>query len=189
MLKKNCVFSISVFSLLLLLMGCRHIEPPKPTLFTPVDCWDVISIDGKNVMDYFAFFDGDLSVMETKILQNDLCFFKNGSWFWTLNLEIEADMGGGLILKSQIGLAGKGSYDGDYTPTGGTITMAQEKLEIRLEPEDFWLSAGITEQAFRDEVTKSWLFGQIDKWRASAIGPSLTLTNSATGIQQVLQRQ
>ncbi len=188
MLKKNCVFHISTFGLLLLFMACSPKITEAPKLFTPEGCWEVTSIDGKNVTEYFALFGGDLSVMETEILQNDLCFFQNGSWFWTLDFEVEADMGGGLVLKSQIGLAGKGSYNGSYTPRGGTITMAQETLDIRLEPEDFWLSSGITEEAFKNEITRSWLFAKLENWSARATGPRLTLTNSA-GIQQVLMRK
>jgi hypothetical protein len=188
MLKKNCVFHVSVFGILLLFMACASKTPEAPELFTPVDCWEVVSIDGKSVSEHFALFGGDLSHMETKIIQNDLCFFDNGSWWWTLEFEIKADMGGGLNLIAEAGLAGKGSYNGSFTPRGGTIVMAQETLNIRLEPEDFWMSAGVSEADFKAGITSSWLFGQIERWSARATGPRLTLTNS-DGIQQVLMRK
>ena len=184
-------FHVSAFGILFLFMACSSkstVSQGTSELFTPVDCWEVVSIDGKSVQEYFALFGGDLSVMETEIVQNDLCFFQNGTWFWTLEFEIEANMGGGLVLQSQVGLAGKGSYNGSFTPRGGTLVMAQEDLQVQLEPEDFWTSSGITEEDFRNSVTRNWLFGKIENWSARATGPRLTLTNS-DGLQQVLMRK
>ena len=187
-MKKNCVFHVSVFGILLLFMACSAKNTEAPALFTPEACWEVVSIDGKSVSEYFALFGGDLAHIETKIVQNDLCFFDNGNWFWTLDFEIQADLGAGIALIPKVSLAGKGSYNGSYTPRGGTIVMVQEDLEIRLEPEDFWMSSGVTEADFKAGVTSSWLFGKIEHWSARATGPRLTLTNS-DGIQQVLMRK
>ncbi len=188
MLKRNCVFHVSVFGILLVFMACRHHKPIEQELFSPLGCWEVVSIDGKNVSEYFALFGGDLSTIETKIVQNDLCFFDNGSWFWTLDFDIQADLGDAVALIPKVGLAGKGSYNGSFTPRGGTIIMVQEDLQIQLEPESFWVSSGVTEEAFRAEITRSWLFGKIENWSAMATGPRLTLTNS-DGIEQVLRRK
>lgn len=188
MLKQNCVFLVSVFGILLVFMACGAKTIEAPELFTPVACWEVVSIDGKSVTEYFALFSGDLATMETKIVQNELCFFENGTWFWTLDFKVTADMGGGVHLIADVGLAGEGSYNGTFTPRGGTITMVQQELNIRLEPEDFWMSSGVSEADFKSKITSSWLFAKIEHWSAMATGPRLTLTNS-DGMEQVLRRK
>ena len=189
MLKKKCVFHVSVFGIILLFMACSSKNIEAPELFKPDGCWEVVSIDGKSVSEYFALFGGDLSIIETKIVQNDLCFFpQSGKWFWTLDFDIQADMGGGVALIPKVALAGEGSYSGSYTPRGGTITMAQQELNIRLEPEDFWMSSGVSEADFKAGITGSWLFGKLEHWNARITGPRLTLTNS-DGLQQVLMKK
>jgi len=190
MFQKNYVAFVLLFSTLLLL-ACGSKPPPPaastpapPAPFTPVGSWEVVSIAGETVADRFALFGGDLSDIETTVVQNDFVFFPNGSWFWTLALDIKADMGGGVALIPKMGLAGQGSY----THTGNTMVMVQEELNIQLEPEDFWMSAGVTEAAFKNEVTRTWLFGKVDNWTLSVAGNTLTLTN-ASGMKQVLKRK
>ncbi len=184
--------------------------------FTPVGSWETVSIDGKPVTEHLKAPilplmealaeplaekmqipigpDEDISVadIKTKISQNDFVFFPNGSWFWTLEFNIEADLGGGFALSPTVGLAAAGSYDSSFTLKGGTIVIVQEDLQIQLEPEDFWTSAGITEEAFKKEITPNWLFGKaegkVENWEASPNGNTLTLTN-ANGIRQVLRQK
>ena len=119
-----------------------------------------------------------------------ICVFfrKVVSGFGRLILNIQADMGGGVALIPKVALAGEGSYSGSYTPRGGTITMAQQELNIRLEPEDFWMSSGVSEADFKAGITGSWLFGKLEHWNARITGPRLTLTNS-DGLQQVLMKK
>ena len=148
------------------------------------------SDEGKSVAEYLG---GVLADIEAKISQNDFVFFDNGSWFWTVEFNIEVDIGGGLSLIPTVGLAVKGSYyDSSFTPRGGTIVMVQEDLAIQLEPEDLWTSAGITEEDFKKEITPHWLSekaeGKVENWEASPNGNTLTLTN-ANGITQVLRRK
>jgi hypothetical protein len=148
----------------------------------------MVSIDGKSVTEHFALFGGNLADIETKISQNDFVFFQNGSWFWTLGLDMTADLGGGVALIPKMSLANHGSYTGSYTTSGGTMVIVQQDLGIKFEPEDFWTSAGVTEEAFKKEVTRNWLFGKVENWVASLNGSTLTLTSSS-GIVQVLKRK
>ncbi len=148
------------------------------------------SDEGKPVSEYLA---GDIADIDAKISQNDFVFFDNGSWFWTVEFNVEADMGDGLSLLPTVGLAVKGSYYySSFTPRGGTIVMVQEDLAIQLEPEDLWTSAGITEEDFKKEITPHWLSGKaegkVENWEASPNGNTLTLTN-ANGIRQVLRQK
>ena len=162
--------------------------------------------DGKPLMEYLAeritleFLKGQSVTellgkeffwdsIEAKDIQNDLIFFTNGSWFRTLMFDIKIDLGGGVSLLPKVSLAEKGSYNGSFTPTGGTIITAQEKLEIRLEPEDFWKkSSGITEEDVLKVIRPNWLFGNDENWEASLNEDTLTLTNTK-GIKQVLKRK
>ena len=162
--------------------------------------------DGKPLMEYLAeritleFLKGQSVTellgkeffwdsIEAKDIQNDLIFFPNGSWFRTLMFDIKIDLGGGVSLLPKVSLAEKGSYNGSFTPTGGTIITAQEKLDIRLEPEDFWKkSSGITEEDVLKVIPPNWLFGNDENWEASLNEDTLTLT-STKGIKQVLKRK
>ncbi len=162
--------------------------------------------DGKPLMEYLAeritleFLKGQSVTellgkeffwdsIEAKDIQNDLIFFPNGSWFRTLMFDIKIDLGGGVSLLPKVSLAEKGSSNGSFTPTGGTIITAQEKLEIRLEPEDFWKkSSGITEEDVLKVIRPNWLFGNDENWEASLNEDTLTLTNTK-GIKQVLKRK
>ena len=172
---------------LVLFMGCRPKPPPIPP-FSPIGTWEMVSIDGKPLPQYFALSGGNVGNIETSISQNDFVFFQNGSWFWTLGLEMESDIGGGVFLKAQMPLAGQGSYTGSYTPAGGRMIIVQEDLEIRLTPEDFWASTGVSEADFKAAITRDWLFGKVENWTASLNAGMLTLRSSA-GMEQVLRRK
>ena len=131
----------------------------------------------------------DLAEIAIKIFQNDIAFFTNGSWYRTLGFNIEADIGGGVALIPRVSFTETGSY---FTPREGTIVMVQEDLQIRLEPEDLWTSANITEEDFKKEIPQNWLFGTVEgipgNWEASPNGNTLTLA-STNGITQVLRRK
>lgn len=186
MFQKKSVFCILMVGIVLL-AGCGSKEVPMVP-FSPVGTWEMVSIDGKPVSEYFALFGGNLGKIKTDISQNDFVFFQNGSWFWTLGLAIESNMGGGVYLKAEMSLAGKGSYTGSYTPSGGNMVIIQEDLEIRLTPEDFWASAGVSESDFKAAITRNWLLGKVENWTASLNGNMLTLKSSA-GTEQVLRRK
>lgn len=186
MFKKKSVFCVLMVGIVLL-AGCGSKELPRFP-FSPVGTWEVESIAGKPVSEYFALFGGNLGKIKTDITQNDFVFFENGSWFWTLGLAIESNMGGGVYLKAEMSLAGKGSYTGSYTPSGGSMIIIQEDLAIRLTPEDFWASAEVSESDFKAAITRNWLLGEVENWSARVTGPRLTLTNS-DGVQQVLMRK
>ena len=186
MFKKKSVFCVLMVGIVLL-AGCGSKELPRFP-FSPIGTWEMESIDGKPVSEYFALFGGNLGKIKTDISQNDFVFFENGSWFWTLGLAIESNMGGGVYLKAEMSLAGKGSYTGSYTPSGGSMIIIQEDLAIRLTPEDFWASAEISESDFKAAITRNWLLGEVENWSARVTGPRLTLTNS-DGVQQVLMRK
>ena len=70
--------------------------------------------------------------------------------------------------------------------------MVQEDLQIQLESEDLWTSAGITEEDFKKEITPHWLSGKaegkVENWEVSPNGNTLTLT-STNGITQVLRQK
>ncbi len=146
-------------------------------------------LDGKPLIEYLGkefFWDS----IEAKDIQNDLIFFTNGSWARILAFDIKIDLGGGMALLPEVSLAEKGSYNSSFTSTEGTIITAQENLEIRLEPEDFWLSSGITEEDVQKIIPRNWLFGNdnIENWEANLNGNTLTLTNT-NGMKQVLKRK
>ena len=194
MFQKNCIFCVLILGIVLF-MGCggQTTLPPSPPpgplpLFSPVGSWEMVSMDGKPVAKYFALFGGNVAEVETAITQNDFVFFENGSWFWTLGLNIEAAMGGGLKLDVDMSLASQGSYTGSYTTSGGTMVIVQQDLGIDFKPEDFWASAGVSEEDFKKAVTRDWLFGKVENWEANFDGNMLTLTNT-NGIEQVLIRK
>ncbi len=190
MLQKNCVSCVLVLGIVLLMVcgGCTK-PPPIPLMpFTPVGSWEMVSIDDKPIGEYFGLFGGNLANIETKISQNDFVFFENGSWFWTLELDIIAKLGGGVVLMVKMSLANQGSYTGTYTVSGGTMVMVQEDLGIKFDPEDFWTSVGVSEEDFKKAITGDWLFGKVENWVASLNGNMLTLTNT-NGMKQVLRRK
>ena len=186
MFRKKIVFCVLMVGIVLLASCGSKPLPRFP--FSPIGTWEMASIDGKPVTEYFALFGGNLGKIKTDISQNDFVFFQNGSWFWTLGLVIESNMGGGVYLRAEMSLAGKGSYTGTYTPSGGTMVIIQEDLEIRLTPEDFWASADVSESDFKAGITRDWLLGKVENWNARVTGPRLTLTNSE-GVEQVLMRK
>ena len=172
------------------LPGCLFPSPaPSPALpFTPIGSWEMVSIDGKSVKDYFALYEGNLAHIETKILQNDFVFTKGEEWFWTLKLDIRANLGVGLNLITEMTVAALGTYSGSYTPSGGSMTIIQKEFNIRFIPEDFWESAGVSEAAFKQSITRDWLSGEVQNWNAQFSGNRLTLTGD-NGMKQVLKRQ
>ncbi len=188
MFKKNAVFFLLIYGVMPIFLACSAKEcPPPPVPFTPEGSWEVVSIDNKSVENYFALFGGDFSDIETTVAQNDFVFFPNGSsWYWTLVLDIKADMGGGLALLPKVELAGEGEYT--YSDTTRTMVIVQNDLSVQLEPEDFWMSAGVSKEAFKSEVTRTWLFGKVENWRVQRSGRTLILTNSS-GIKQVLRQK
>ena len=186
MFEKKSVFCILMVGIVLL-AGCGSKELPLFP-FSPVGPWEMVSIDGKPVSEYFPLSDGNRGKIKTDISQNDFIFFETGKWYWTLGLVIESNMGGGTYLRAEMSLAGGGSYTGSYTPFGGNMVIIQEALEIRLTPEDFWASAGVSESDFKATITRNWLLGKVENWTASVNGNMLTL-KSTSGIEQVLKRK
>ena len=138
--------------------------------FSPVGSWEMVSMDGKAVAEYFALFGGNLADIETRIVQNDFVFIDNGSWFWTLALDMKADLGGAVALIPKMSLASAGSYTGSYTPSGGRMIIIQQDMQIKFEPEDFWASVGVSEADFKQAITRDWLFGKVENWEGHFVG-------------------
>ncbi len=185
MLQKNYVNSTLIFGLMLLFVACSKPQPQPVIPFTPIGTWEMVSIDNTSVQDHFALSGGNIADIETKISQNDFIFFSNGSWYWTLELDILAKLGeSGVALIPKVTLAARGLY----TQEGMTLILALENLDVQLKPEEFWASAGVTKEAYAKEITAARLFGKIERWDTSVQGRNLTLRNT-NGITQVLRKQ
>ena len=203
-----CFLLLGVFTLNTQLLSAGMVN-------TLVGSWEVVSIDGKPVMEHlretvsiddkpfmeylwertrvdFDLFDGK-SVAEllerdlSKVTQNNFVFFNDGSWRWRLRLDMEADIGGGLTLIPAMSLANHGFYNG---LDDVTINIIRGELDILLEPEDFWVSVEGLEEDMREAITRDWLFGKVENWeeRFSDDENTLTLTRP-DGIKLVLKRK
>ena len=167
--------------------------------------WQTVSIDDKPFMEYLwervridedlfgaksvaELYGGDLSSIETKVVQNEFVFFDNGSWFWTLGLDMEVELGGGLALVPTMSWTTQGSYTVLHKGSDSTIAIVREDLDIRLEPENFWTSAGVSEADIKQAIPWDRPLGQVENWEARFDRNTLTLT-STDGIQHVLKRE
>lgn len=163
------------------------IPAPEPKSFLTESPWELVSIENKDIEDYFIPLKGDYVDTESEVAQNDFIFFTNGSWYLTLHFKITAKLkdGSGLAYLTEVTLAGRGQY----TESNSKLILALEEMDADLKPPKFWESAGVTEESFAESITSGRLYGKVENWTMDRRGNTLILTSVDGKITQVLQQQ
>ena len=182
----------ALFCISIVAIGCAAKPYPIPNTVAPpqlitTGSWEMVSIEGKPVAEYFVPLQADYVDIRTEIAQNDFIFFPSGIWNWSLDLKITAVLkdGSGNAFVPEVAMAARGHF----RRTEMVLELILEKLNAKLKPPDFWASVGITEESFAKTVTSGRLFEKIEKWNVNFSGDTLTLTSTDGKTTQVLRRK
>ena len=160
---------------------------PEPKSFLTESPWELVSIENKDIEDYFIPLQGDYVDTESEVAQNDFVFFTNGSWYLTLHFKITAKLKdeSGLAYLTEVTLAGRGQY----TESNTKLILVLEEMDADLKPPKFWESAGVSEESFAEAITSGRVYGKVENWTMDRRGNTLTLTSADGKITQVLRKQ
>ena len=180
--RENFIIALILIGLAVFLScGGDEEVPSGPSKEDLVGSWEIISIDGENPETYFDLGQDEDGV-ESRVSKNDYAFVANNSFFINFGFETVDDLGDGISLTSEMTISVKGSY----IVSGSSLSLFLEEVNVRLEPNDFWQSVGVTEEALEKELARD-RFLDVENSTWILTGNTLTLTSD--DVKTVLRKK
>lgn len=177
------IFVLPIAAGLLFILACGDDEKrlmPEPLSLSEqlVGSWEIISIDGKTLGEYFVDEFGEGQRIDMEVSPKEMLFAANGSVFANLGFKFVITSGAVSVTMS-VTMTAKGTY----IVSGSTLTTVWEDMHVTLEPEDLWADGGVTAQELEEDLDF-----QIENEDINLSRNTLTLTDDE-GSKTVLKKR